>query len=727
MPASLDSMIASSRIASSGGVPPRSSSRPASRQRGSTLAVALHMLLLACVLGQIVFLASRHRVRWDLTSDQMYSLTSSTRDLLGRLDRQLLIEAYFSPQEKLPVALRDTRTVLDNFLDELVQLGKGRVLVQRFDPNSDKSIADKCQRIGVQPADLRGGTASSVSFDRHWQGLRLVYDGKQKVLPQIGPQTSFLAEAAITPAIKEVLSNAKRKFGYMEWPATAVGQQQPGGIGWNAVRTADDIAKRYEFQNFKDEDGALLPADLPTLLLFRPKELTDRQKYVIDQFVLRGGNLVIFADAVEYAVGPQRMFTRIPFQLDAAGSERKFQEQLLHYGIDWRQKLVADMSPQAFTPRDRMQAAQEYLALPQQTPWGRSYTPVTYPYFFHAVGGDWKTTADEVARLKHGDQPNAAIADQYRQQFQPGMPSDEFLFKVFKQFGRGPGFYWPTWVGLRQKAGYALDLPEGVTGKVLLWSSPLALVEEAPQSVDPLGRDLRDMQRVNDQFAKFAQKLEERKRTEPAQQAPLMVDVRGNFRSFFAGGERPKRPSEIKEAEANKAAADEGEKPADADVAKADDPIGPLPPKDAASEDEAASKAPPELDMLAASERPGRIVVLGDADFLRDDLVQGAYAEAGGPVSIFARVFFAQLLDWLAEDRDLVALQSRVPEDRTLQFVDTAVGTSLDPRVAEQNLARKTRWLRALNIALPGTLLAAFGLAIYFLRRAQKRAFLAGI
>ncbi|MBM4063187.1 MAG: hypothetical protein FJ265_19130, partial [Planctomycetes bacterium] len=592
----------------------------AARQRGSALAVTLHVVLLLAVLGQLVYLGSRHRVRVDVTSDGLYSLTQSTRDLLGKLDKQLLIEAYFSPEEKMPVNLRETRTVLDNFLDELVQLGRGKVVLQRFDPNADKNVADKCQRIGVQHADLRGGTATSISFDRHWQGLRFVYaNGKQKVVPQIGPQTSFQAEAVLTPAIKEVLTEQKPKFGYMEWPAQAVGQQQPGGVGWNVLRTLEPIAKRYEFQNLKDEDGALLAADVTTLFLFRPKDLTDRQKYVLDQFVVRGGTLVVFADAADYAIGPQRLFAKMPLVLDAPGSEKKLVDQLAHYGIEWRPRLLADVSPDANTPRDRIQMPQEYLTLPQQGPFGQMYAPVQYPYFFHAVGGDWSKVADQLAKDERG-QIDEKLAEQYKKQFQPGLPSDEFLFKAYKQLGRGPGFYWPTWVGLRQKAGNLPDLPEGVAGKVLMWSSPAVLVEDPPQSLDPIGRDLRDMQRVNDHYKKFREKLVERQRSEVRQQAPLMVDVRGRFTSCFAGQPRPRRPSEIKEDEAKKAAeeakkaaaeAKEGEAKADADKPL----IGPEPPKDAA-QDAAAGKAAPEPDMLTAGEKPGRIVMIGDSDFV---------------------------------------------------------------------------------------------------------------
>ena len=58
---------------------------------------------------------------------------------------------------------------------------------------------------------------------------------------------------------------------------------------------------------------------------------------------------------------------------------------------------------------------------------------------------------------------------------------------------------------------------------------------------------------------------------------------------------------------------------------------------------------------------------------------------------------------------------------RVLGFLRALCG---DPRLAEQTLASKTRWLRGLNIVLPGALLALFGLLVLLARRAQKRAFL---
>jgi ABC-type uncharacterized transport system involved in gliding motility auxiliary subunit len=695
----------------------------AHRERGAALATALHVVLLLLVLAQIVYLASRHRVRVDLTSDQLWSSTASTRELVARLDKRLVIEAYFSPKEKLPVAVRESRAWADNFLDELVQIGGGKVVLQRFDPNADKALADRAARVGIQPIDLASRSSTSVSQDRHWQGLRLVYGGgKQKVIKQFAPPSSFVAEAIVTPAIKEVMTAAKRKFGYMEWPATNPGGPQQGGLGWNALRTFEGIANRYEFQNFKDEDGALLPPDLDTLFLFRPKDLTDRQKYVLDQFVVRGGTLVAFVDAAEYLIGPQRSFTRLPMALDAAGSKQKFPEQLLHYGIDWRQRVVADVSAEAYTPRDLFRGPNEYFAALQLTANGQRMVPMAYPYFFHPVAIEWREVANDLAKDPKTGQVDKDLAEQYRKQFVNGLPSDEFLFKAFKLSSRGPGLYWPTWVGLREKAGGVADLPPGVDGRVLMWSSPRALSEDPPQQLNLLGGN--DPQQRKDHQDKFYAKLAERLLAEPRQQAPLMVEVKGRFSSFFAGHDRPKRPSEIKEEEAKKAAA---ENP-------------PTPPPDVADPNAAAAKpvltdAKPETPAVAAEaamvergEKPGRIVVVGDSDFIRDDLVNGVYSQAGGPVSANSAVtFFAQLLDWLAEDRDLVALQSKVAVDRSLKFVDGTAASGADPRLQEQALRSKTTWLRAINVVGPGLLLVVLGLCVWAWRRAQKRSFLATV
>jgi hypothetical protein len=143
-----------------------------SRQSGLALSLTLHCVLLLLVLGQVVYLATRHRARIDATSDQLYSLTESTLRIVGGLEKRLVVEAYFSPKEELPADLRNTRVVLDNFLDELIQIGKGKVVVKRFNPIEDKALQDTCTRIGIKPIDTQSSTTTAVGVSRAYKSTR---------------------------------------------------------------------------------------------------------------------------------------------------------------------------------------------------------------------------------------------------------------------------------------------------------------------------------------------------------------------------------------------------------------------------------------------------------------------------------------------------------------------------------------------------------------------------
>jgi len=693
----------------------RGSEQGACTSCGAAMPLLLHVVLLLLVLGQIVYLASRYRVRIDMTSDKLWTTTASTSKLIGKLEERLIVEAYFSPKENLPLSMSSSRDWADNFLDEITQLGKGRVIVQRFDPNSDAATSKTAGRLGIKPLNLRSQSATSLSVDQHWQGLRLLYGGgKQKVIEAFLPNSSFQAEAMVTPKIKEVITGTKRRIGYMEWPARVPRGRQQAIVGWNMVRRHRDLKSRYEFQNFKDEDGALLPADLEVLFLFRPMLLTDRQKYVIDQFVMNGGTLVIFADAVEYQIDSERTFKKVPFSLDAKESAYPLVQQLSHYGVDWQPRLVADMHEIAY--KAQFSLVQEYFAVAMRGAAGRAhFTPVAYPYFLHAVNYDWRLSADQLAVDVNGKIDDRKAAH-YRKVLVPGMPSDDFLFRGFKKsWNRGPGFYWPTSVGLRERAGGVLDLPDGVEGRVLLWTSPLALVEDPPAGLNPIGLNEGVM---STEHKRFMDGLKDRVIAETRMQVPLMVEVQGDFQSFFVGKDVPKRPSQIS---AEEDRPKDGDKPGE--EAPKSDPNGPQPAKPSESVADNSETA-----MKSQSASKGRIVVVGDATFLRDDVLGGDYTRMGGPDSgATAMPFFAQMLDWLSDDRDLVDLQSRVPADRTLALVEVSSKTNEDARDTEQALRSKTTRLVALNVLIPSLLLLTFGLLVWRIRRNQKRAFLASL
>lgn len=666
-------------------------------ERGYVLGVALQVVLVLLVLGQIVFLASRYRSRVDLTAEKFFTLTDSTRSVLGKLEDRLQIEAYFSPDEALSTTYAESRRTLREVLDEYVQNGRGRVAVQYFDPQSDKDLRERAERLGITAQTIGDRGDRSLSYKELWQGLRIRYGGKkQKVLPvlpievQGQPITApFLYEMTLTPAIKAVTVSEKPKIAYAAYPSQGARGAQNG---FNQLRSAPAIMERYAMQVVSLQGGQLIQDDIETLLLIRPKDLGDREKYVLDQFLMRGGKIVLFADTDDYSIEPEKMFNRRVISYDAKGSKTKFLEQLAGYGIDLDTTVLFDM----------LQDSREPMAVMMGSGGLQFPRAIAYPYWFHPVDVDYAEKADVFAKGADGKVDEAILAS-YRDLFLPGIDPE------IKGLG-APGMFWATPVGLQE------DMPEGLTGKILLRTSPLAIEVEPPQTLSPFDR-ARQPQQIQVNYRKFISNLQGRINTEQRRQYGVMAEVKGEFKSAWVGKEPPLSPAAKqaeeerlkKEAEAKDAEAKEGEDEAE--------PIGP--PID---EDE-TPEVPEDPDPVLASTEPGRLIVIGDSDFLRDDLLTGTYGQLG-PVSRSGGTFFLNLLDWIAEDQDLFELRNKVSVDRSMKLISEDERQGKDLAAINDTLRDKQFWVRLLNIVLPPALLLGFGLLVFLKRRTAKRSFL---
>lgn len=791
--------------------------------------VALRVVLLLIVFGELVFLASRYRVRVDLTGDKLYSLTDSTRQVLSGMEDRLLVECYFSKESRLPAALREMRRQLENLLDEYVQLSDGKVVLQKLDPQDDAMLKDKASRLGMRAIPVSDTGDASLSIRELWQGMRLLYGAeKQEVIDFFGfQQATALYEAELTPKIKALTVKNKTKVGMIAFAteggpaANPFGGGGGAGKGYGQLAQLDGIKGRYDLQNIDLTQGQLVPDDTSTLLLIRPKNLTDRQKYAVDQFLMRGGNLVVFADNYEYEIGDQRSFRGRKVNYDAADAKLKFIDQLAHYGVKVEEKLVADALEAA--------SRRSQFLVPRRTIIGNVWSPIPYPYWFQPLALDYAELADQfVLNAAVQDGNRRETVEQYRALFKPGADKSHDLLQGMNEL---PSFFWPCPIAVADKP------PEGVAGRVILRTSPFSFAEEPPMDLNPLGWNRMDAQQQNESLRTFVRKINDRLRSEPRQQFGLMVELTGTFPSFFAGKEIPPRrtedqnkpaspgvdplqlpvqtspvqtpppptageatgkteaPSETPAAPAAPAAetpkAEEkkpgesgGQAPAppagksgsggDGGAAKA--PAGQEPEKQEPGKQEPAKQEPapspaapapvaPEPQVqepqvpagtepkpAAAAETPqgppvpgeataedkdkdpppilqaekrGRLVVVGDSDFIRDDLIQNEYAQFGGPISPAGAVFFGNMMDGLAEDRDLLALRNKTSPDRSIQFVTGSPDD--DPELREQQIAAAANFWRWANIIGPCVAILVVWLVTGLRRRARKQSFLTSV
>jgi len=412
---------------------------------------------------------------------------------------------------------------------------------------------------------------------------------------------------------------------------------------------------------------------------------------------------VVFVDGSDIEVRADRVLRGMPVAHDAPGSKVSFLGMLNSYGASVLPGIVGEGVSEMQQAYGQVQVmAQTMQPTPRQIP---------NPYIFHARP-DWSDVAGFMA------QGNPVLAQTFTAAIKPGIDTSHDLMASIA--GLPPGLFWPCPVNLAAED----DIPEGVTGQVLMRTSPLSWTDRVParpDEFDPFG-EAPPQFRAN-YIQRWATKMQNKRPTIPVQ-VPLMVYLKGTFTSAFAGLGAPPKP----QAEVAPVA-----KPTDDWFSGADrgtgGGIGPVLPGDQPT----GEAAEPRLEQAPET---ADLLVIGDATFLRDDFYGYDYMRqvpiAAG-VSMYGpadgkqgapQFFFKNLLDWLAQERDLLALQNKIPTDRSMTFLsrDEAGGETVE-EFRERAIARQ-KLIQGISGFGPAVLLTLFGLAVWMRRRRQKRAFL---
>ncbi|HZQ46553.1 MAG TPA: Gldg family protein [Verrucomicrobiae bacterium] len=238
------------------------------------------------------------RERIDLTREKAYTLSDGTRAILKKLDTPVKIRFYYSRSESgTPdtVFLKTYAQEVQDLLTEYKQAGRGKVILEQYDPKPDSDAEDSARLDGVDGQLLRTG-------EKFYLGLSVSMVDSKEAIPFLDPSKERLLEYDISRAISRVVTPEKPVVGVMSPlpvfgapmnPMMARMGQQQGQEPWAFVNElkADFNVKKVEMTADKIDD------DIKVLVVIHPKEITDKAQYAIDQFIMRGGKLLAYLDA----------------------------------------------------------------------------------------------------------------------------------------------------------------------------------------------------------------------------------------------------------------------------------------------------------------------------------------------------------------------------------------------------------------------------------------------
>ena len=268
---------------------------------GKTMFSAGSAVLVFVILVVVNILFARTTLRLDATEDNLYSLSDGTRTILSELDQDVVIKVFYSKHvTTMPSNIKTFAQRVIDFLSEYEHFGKGRISVEQYDPQPDSEEEDWAVKYGMKGIDMPTG-------ETVYLGLVALAADQEAAIPFIDPTQEMRLEYDLTRIIARVQTAERMKIAVYSGlpvfgrPAMGMGGPQGGQETWFFIQ---ELKKNYELIQVQPDADRIDPA-AKLLVLFHPKNMSDTLAFAVDQYVLAGGNAIVFADPMSLMDDPR--------------------------------------------------------------------------------------------------------------------------------------------------------------------------------------------------------------------------------------------------------------------------------------------------------------------------------------------------------------------------------------------------------------------------------------
>lgn len=306
----------------------------------------ISLLLSIVIIIALNMLGSRYFTRIDLTSEKRFTLTPATRNLLRNLDDYVYFRVYL--EGDFPAGFRRLRNQTREMLDEF-RAWSDFVQYEFINPTVKgdwEATEDNYQMLfskGIQPTQVQVKAEDASSQQIIFPGALVSFRGREIPVQLLQDQMGMASENVLNnsaQALEYNLATAIHKLTIEQKPRVAFLE----GNGELEFRFVADITfsleEFYEVERLQIRGEVSALDGIQTLIVAQPrKPFSEADKFVIDQFVMRGGSVLWLVDPV-YAsmdslqVAPQTLGMAWPVNLD---------DMLFRYGVRLNPDLIMDL------------------------------------------------------------------------------------------------------------------------------------------------------------------------------------------------------------------------------------------------------------------------------------------------------------------------------------------------------------------------------------------------
>jgi ABC-type uncharacterized transport system involved in gliding motility auxiliary subunit len=260
---------------------------------GGALAVLAVLFVAVILICNVLFRGAR----LDLTQNHLYTLSQGTRNILSSIDEPIHLYLFWSDKgsQDLP-QLRTYAQRVREMLTEMAARAKGKIKLEVIDPLPFSEDEDRATGYGLQavPAAQEGG--------KIFLGLVGTNSTNGKsVIPFLQPNKEAFLEYDVAKLIHDLTEAKKPAIGLVTSLPMSAGFDPQTRSMREPWAVEQQLAQLFDVRQLNAAALKSIDKEINVLVLVHPKNLSDDAQYAIDQFVLRGGHLLVFVDPVAEA------------------------------------------------------------------------------------------------------------------------------------------------------------------------------------------------------------------------------------------------------------------------------------------------------------------------------------------------------------------------------------------------------------------------------------------
>jgi len=261
--------------------------------------------------------------------------------MFARATETSRLTAYVSPAS-LPKELSEAPERVRKTAKEIAEKSGGKFVFEEKDPSQDQALAAELnQKYGLRPM-------ATDLFAKEQFYFYLIFQSGQRVEPVVvqGESSEADIKTAIESAIKRATPGFLKTIGILsEEPK----QDPPNPMMPPEMQPQRKQADYRQLQRQLSEDLTVkrvdgktgsIPQDIDVLVVAKPGKLDEKQQFAVDQYLMRGGALVVLNGA--YGIAPD------PDGLKAVKQDESLKSLLAAYGVKVGDGMVMDVQNARF-------------------------------------------------------------------------------------------------------------------------------------------------------------------------------------------------------------------------------------------------------------------------------------------------------------------------------------------------------------------------------------------